>query len=312
MEQSGRFDQRHRVAVTIAFVLAGTLAAGVAQVLLNIAYGFTTEDLQKGLPPYSPEQTIGLVGISQLLSYLLPGLLAARALYGSSWLVQTGLRPPPQPAKLLIGIGIFLATLLLTAALAEFNQSLELAEWMRAAESGVSEVLEAIIIDTSWGMFGLVLLVVAILPAIGEELVFRGLIQPGIIARSGSTHVGVWLTAIMFGLVHVQFAGILPRIFLGAVLGFLAVASQRLWVPIVAHALFNGVQVVAARLGELPISAPEPELPGMTSVYMMLGGGLLAGLAFHFGLPHLAPENPLTPDMVEEEDEEEEQTFGHR
>ena len=103
-------------------------------------------------------------------------------------------------------------------------------------------------------------------------------------------YLGIWITGLAFGLVHMQFAGILPRVFLGVVLGFLAFYSQRLWVPIVAHALFNGAQVAAVRAGaldaELPAQAPPPEV---TTV--LLGLALAIG-SLYFLLPLTRPEAP--------------------
>ncbi len=292
IEQS---DERRRVWVTFSFVMAGTLAAGLAQIGLAYLFGYTIEDLQSGVPSYTGTQTLLLLANTQVLTYLLPGLLAARVLFNSNWPQRTGLAPAPRVGKVLIALGIFVATLVLTAALAQMNQSLEISDWMAEAESNVTKILTAIIMDTSWSVFGLVLFVIAILPAVGEELVFRGLIQPGFIAMTGSVHFGVWLTAIMFGLIHVQFAGLLPRIFLGAVLGFLAVASGRLWIPILAHALYNGAQVVAARLGALEITPTEAPVASMETIYLMLGGGVLAGAALHFGLPYLAHDSHYAP-----------------
>ena len=289
MDDNGTPDDRHRVWVTFAYVMAGTLAAGVAQIGLNFAFGYTLEDMQAGLPPYRPQQVAILLATTQLLSYLLPGLLAARALFGSGWARRTGLSPAPEFGKLLIGIAIFVATLGMTGALAQINLSLPMANWMSEAESGVSAVLGAVILDTSWAMFGVVLVIVAVIPAIGEELVFRGLLLPGVIRRTGSVHAGVWLTALMFGLVHVQFAGLLPRVFLGGVLGFLAIASGRLWIPIAAHAVFNGAQVLAARLGALEIESPRLARPDVDSIYLLVVGGVIAAAAMHFGLPHLRP-----------------------
>jgi len=78
------------------------------------------------------------------------------------------------------------------------------------------------------------LLVIAILPALGEELVFRGVIQQKI-AEQISVHGAIWLTAILFSTIHLQFQGFLPRMLLGAVLGYLFFWSKNLWIPIFAQ-----------------------------------------------------------------------------
>lgn len=281
---------RRRVWVTLAFVMLGTLVAQVAVLVALLAYGYEMSELQGGLPELSPTQLLGTLVATQTLSYLVPGVIAARALYKDRWLRELDLAPPPDVLKVVIGVVIFAATIAFTAYLAQLNASLDLAEWQAQIEGDIAGVLSGIIIDTSAGEFALVLLAIAVLPALGEEIVFRGLLQPGFIRMTGSAHFGIWLTAAFFGLVHLQFAGILPRIFLGAVLGFLAYRSQRLWIPIVAHALFNGVQAVAARMGALEVVAEEGAR-GNPSPDLLWGlaSAALAGAALHFGLPHLRP-----------------------
>ncbi len=282
---------RRRIWVTLAYVMAGTFASQMAVIALLLALGFSLADLQAGFPTLSPAQLMAMLALSQLLSYLVPAVIAARTLFGENWLGVLGLRPFPAPLKLLLGLLIFIATVPFTAYLAQLNLSLDLSEWQAAIEGDIAEVLEEIIVNTSLPIFFLVLIAVAALPALGEEMVFRGLLQPGFVKMTGSSHFGIWLTAAFFGLVHLQFAGILPRVFLGAVLGFLAWHSQRLWIPVVAHALFNGVQAVAARLGALDVVADaSDEASRHPSVWWGLASAALAASALHYGLPYLLPD----------------------
>ena len=87
------------------------------------------------------------------------------------------------------------------------------------------------------------LLIMALLPAIGEELMFRGVIQKYLTKRN--VHQGIFITAFLFSALHMQFAGFLPRFFLGLVLGYLFYWSGSLWLPIIGHFVNNGFQVLA-------------------------------------------------------------------
>lgn len=285
-------DARRRIWVTLAYAMAGALVAQVAAILGLLALGYSIEDLQGGLPALAPVQLMVMLVITQAVSYLLPAIIAARTLFGGEWLRAIGLRPLPLPLRLLVGVMIFVATVPFTAYLAQLNLSVDLSEWQAAIEGDVAHILEEIIVNTSSSVFVVVLLAIALLPAFGEEMVFRGLLQPGFIRMTGSAHFGIWVTAGFFGLVHLQFAGILPRVFLGAVLGFLAFHSQRLWIPIVAHALFNGVQAVAARLGAIDVAAEASEAAGKhPSVFWGLASAAVAAGALHYGLPFLRPDD---------------------
>ncbi|TAF81977.1 MAG: CPBP family intramembrane metalloprotease, partial [Sphingobacteriales bacterium] len=90
------------------------------------------------------------------------------------------------------------------------------------------------------------LLMIAILPAIGEELFFRGTIQNIFTALFKNPHVAVWLTAILFSAIHLQFYGFLPRMFLGALFGYLFIWGKSIWLPILGHFLNNGFAVIMA------------------------------------------------------------------
>jgi membrane protease YdiL (CAAX protease family) len=112
--------------------------------------------------------------------------------------------------------------------------------------------------------------VVAVGP-LGEEMVFRGLLQ-----RAGRPAVGrrqaLWLTAVLFAAVHLQPYHLLGLLGVGALLGFLFERSGSLLAPLLAHALYNGVSLVS--LGQDPDTASP--LDGPTAWPLAAGGALLA------------------------------------
>lgn len=92
------------------------------------------------------------------------------------------------------------------------------------------------------------LIVIALIPAIGEELLFRGCLFQLLLEWFRKGHVAVWLSAAVFSLVHGDVYAFLPRLVLGGLLAYLFLWTNNLWVPIIAHALYNGVQVLLAFL----------------------------------------------------------------
>jgi membrane protease YdiL (CAAX protease family) len=90
------------------------------------------------------------------------------------------------------------------------------------------------------------LLVVAVIPAIFEEMCFRGALQRIMIQMFGNPWTGIVVTSILFSAFHMQFQGFFPRMFLGILLGAVYWYSGSLWANILAHCFFNGIQVVAA------------------------------------------------------------------
>lgn len=87
------------------------------------------------------------------------------------------------------------------------------------------------------------LLIVALIPAIGEELLFRGVVQPMLSEKRG-VHFGVWITAFVFSFIHFQFFGFFPRFILGVILGYMVVWKKSLWYSIIAHFTNNALAVI--------------------------------------------------------------------
>jgi membrane protease YdiL (CAAX protease family) len=99
------------------------------------------------------------------------------------------------------------------------------------------------------------LIIIALIPAIGEEMLFRGWMQPLLIQRNRSIHAGIWITAALFSLVHMQFFAFFPRLIMGAALGYIYFWSRSLWYPMIAHFANNALAVLAIYfmdLGKLP------------------------------------------------------------
>ena len=116
--------------------------------------------------------------------------------------------------------------------------------WAKAKEEALKKLTEYLTRFGSLGEFLLGLLVFGLIPAVGEELVFRGVIQRQFIRWFQNPHVGIWVTALIFGAIHLQFYGMLPRTLLGALLGYLYWWSGNIWVPILGHFINNGFTVL--------------------------------------------------------------------
>jgi membrane protease YdiL (CAAX protease family) len=90
------------------------------------------------------------------------------------------------------------------------------------------------------------LFIIAILPAVGEEFFFRGVLQKILIKLFKSGHVGIWVTAFIFSAIHFQFFGFVPRFILGLIFGYLFFWSGTLWLPVISHFINNAVPVIMA------------------------------------------------------------------
>jgi len=162
--------------------------------------------------------------------------------------------------------------------LPEFLKAFE--EWARALEEKAAEQTQALTRMDSLADLMITLVVIAMLPAIGEEFVFRGLIQNELHLGSRNIHLSIWVAAIFFSAIHFQFFGFLPRMMLGALFGYLYYWSANLWVPIFAHFVNNAIQILALyyyQRGSFEFDLDKPEsIPGsMVVISTVLTGGLL-------------------------------------
>ncbi|WP_430813902.1 lysostaphin resistance A-like protein [Carboxylicivirga sp. RSCT41] len=137
----------------------------------------------------------------------------------------------------------------------------EVINWMTQKEQEATELTTLLIRNNSWTQILITVLMMSILPAIGEEWLFRGLIQRELDNWLKNKHIAIILTAIIFSAVHMQFLTFLPRFFLGIILGYLFVFSGNLWVAVIGHFTNNFMAIVAywymsAKEGESPLDIP--------------------------------------------------------
>lgn len=128
--------------------------------------------------------------------------------------------------------------------LPDFMSGIE--QWMRDSERNAEQATKVFLTFNGIGSLLYILLIVAVIPAIGEELLFRGVLQKIFINWSKNAHIGIWISAILFSALHMQFFGFFPRLLLGVLFGYIFYWSKSLWVPILGHFINNGVVVVVS------------------------------------------------------------------
>ena len=141
----------------------------------------------------------------------------------------------------------------------------EVEQWMKNAEENAEILTKAFLkVDTTGGLLFNIFMI-ALLPAIGEELLFRGVIQRIFTNWTRSNNWGIWISAILFSALHMQFYGFVPRMLLGVLFGYLLIWSGSMWLPIIAHFLNNAIAVIGMFLIDKNMIRPEIEEIGTTS-----------------------------------------------
>ena len=141
-----------------------------------------------------------------------------------------------------------LAVLLLTYPLVSYfsvvNKAIPLPAAFQAMEEQSFQVIKLLLSDRTLLALLVNLIVIAVIPAIGEELLFRGCLQTIMIQWLKRPQLAIWITAFIFSAMHLQFEGFLPRLVLGLVMGYLFYWSGNILYPIIAHMFNNGFQII--------------------------------------------------------------------
>jgi hypothetical protein len=149
-------------------------------------------------------------------------------------------------------------------------------EWMKITEQEAAKLTEAFMDMPALGGFMFNMVMIGLLPSIGEEFLFRGVLQRLLREWLGSIHLAVFISAFLFSAMHMQFYGFFPRMMLGIMFGYLFYWSGSLWVPVFAHFINNGSAVIFSYLGQHGVLSGDYEDFGATENISLI---LLSGLA---------------------------------
>lgn len=224
--------------------------------------------------------SIGVIKILQLFistgMFIFPALFFAR-LESGNWAVYLKFKRFPL-VLILVTLLIMLSSGPLLELSAELNRNMkfpdflkDLEQWMLSKELEMAEMTRQLLRMDTAGVLMFNILMLAIVPAIGEELIFRGCLQNIFAKWAGNKHVAIWVTAIIFSAIHVQFYGFLPRMLLGALFGYLLIWSGTIWIPILGHFTNNAVAVITAYVYQQKgISLEKLDQPDPVAFYVYI------------------------------------------
>ncbi|MDR2680093.1 MAG: CPBP family intramembrane metalloprotease [Tannerella sp.] len=136
------------------------------------------------------------------------------------------------------------------------NANIHLPEFMapvetllREAEEQTSRLTESLLSEKGVIPFIVNIIVIAVMAGIAEEFIFRGAVLRIVGKKIKNPHVAIWIVAAIFSAIHFQFYGFIPRMLLGAFLGYLLYWSKSIWPAIFAHFLNNAIIVTANYTG---------------------------------------------------------------
>ena len=212
-------------------------AAKVITLLENSEFG-------ENIPMIKMMQVLYSTGL-----FLLPALLAAFLIGGSTGRYLSAVRLPRAELFLLVILLMFTIVPLVNY-IGFLSEKLALPEqWgitdrIRENDEDQWRLMESFLY--TGGIAGLVfnVFIIAVIPAIGEEFLFRGILQRILGEWFRNRHAAIWIVALLFSLAHYQYSAFIPRILLGALFGYIFVWTSSIWMPVIAHFINNSLGVV--------------------------------------------------------------------
>ena len=156
----------------------------------------------------------------------------------------------------------------------------ELAAALQAMEDNAESAVKALIGPHDIPNLIMSVLIVGVLAGVSEEILFRGGLQRLLITGGVNRHAAIWITAIVFSLIHMQFYGFVPRMLLGAFFGYSLLWTRSLWVPIILHSINNTIYLISEYIsyGSERASLVETLGQGNGYVYVALSAAMTAFL----------------------------------
>ncbi|MBO9152966.1 CPBP family intramembrane glutamic endopeptidase [Chitinophaga sp. GCM10012297] len=231
-------------------------------------------------------------------AFLTPGLIFAR-LASPRPGAYLGLEGRSSFILVALALLIMLSALPMVGLLSEWNQLWPLPDVLAELEKDAKTQTEMILKMPDTASLVVNLVLIALAPAIAEEVLFRGVIQNLVLRMVKNGWVAVVITALFFSFIHFQFLGFMPRALLGFLLGAIYLVTGNLWLSILAHFLNNGLQVVLVFLYQAKMSNYDAMADEHVPLYFGLLSTAVTGLLI-WRLHKRAQENGYTYGLADE------------
>jgi len=272
-------------------LIGGGLIFGQFAAAIPLLNKMSFSDISKGMDAILIPENAGALRIAQFLStlflFFFPTFFYAKICHTKPW-THLGYKEPVTIQQAALAILVMLVALPLVGALTELTEMLPFSkatfEKFRLAEEAYNKQINVIGRMNSFGDYLVSLFMLAILPALFEETLFRGGVQNLLSRWIKMPVLAIVITSIVFSLVHGSYLGFLSRFVLGFILGWMYHRTGNLWLSIIGHACNNAFAITVLYIMRLKdpnidLSKADPEMPLWVG---LLSAVLLAGLYILF------------------------------
>jgi membrane protease YdiL (CAAX protease family) len=279
---------------------AGVIIPGI----LTKTTGFTAMQMEGIGPASSPalvNASLIVEGVLNLFIFCIPALLFAylSTPRPASYL---GLRKPVKNVQLLLAIMVILGATPILQATEGLISQIDFGAKVKASQKANDDMMTAFLNMKDFGSFLKVFLLVAVIPGIGEELFFRGVLMRFAKKRSRSMLFPILFTAAVFAYAHSNIYGYLSIFFAGILLAVIYNLTGSLWCSIAAHISFNGLQILISYLGRGNAGVKAFMESNSTPWFLVLAGAVMFAGSFYLLWQNRTPlPSTWTDDFNQEE-----------
>jgi len=299
LNERPRFSPWAQFAILLCLTGAGLVIGSLVSIFIALSYlHIPALQLQDALSKTeNANLSRAIQFISTFFAMALPAIIFSRILNRKPFR-YIGFNKAISGKQVFILIVIVIIALTLGAALSELNEmiplSKSLAQSFKKMEEEYNKQVFALANMKTVQDYIVSLIIIALLPAIFEEMLFRGCLQPVMINITKNAFAGILITSILFSALHASFYGFLSRLALGIILGYIFYYSKNLWLPVIFHFLNNALGVTQlyalSKKGLLNFNAmSEDTLP--------LYYGLIALAALYFAFRIFKKESEVVISM---------------
>jgi len=298
------FSSGGKLAVFVLFVIVSTIIFSILGVLFGYLFlGISPLQLPSLMSNLENVKTINYLKLQQVFQsigmFIFPPIMAHYIFRKNKENYLKLIKPKTYQLLLLSGV-LMLVAIPFINFLAQINQAMILpeslssfAEWMKQKEADATKLTEVFLKANHIYTLLINIFVVGLLPAVGEEMLFRGVLQKTFTQMTKNVHWAIWITGFIFAAVHMQFYTFLPRFMMGVLFGYLFVWSGSLWVTITAHFINNSTAVIIHYLAQKNvINSDLDSVGGTDSNYLLLFFSLLlfSAIVYSFWKNRLSPQ----------------------
>jgi membrane protease YdiL (CAAX protease family) len=249
------------ISILIVCMLAGNaiiyLGLKLANVDINELNIDNLGDILSG-DKVSPSYLKILLALNSIMSFVLSAFLYLWLIKERDYKKYFNLEEEVNLYNLFLCLGLLFCSLPIAAQLGIWSMNIDFPDWMAGMDEDSFGSLSALLQMNGFTDFLITFILVAVIAGLGEELVFRGIIQNELQKIFKKSWIAIIITAILFSAVHFQPSGFLTKFIIGLVLGYVYWVSKNLWYSIFLHTLNNGMPIVFLYLNNNKI--PEQEL----------------------------------------------------